>query len=177
MRICMMRHGQTVSNTHKIFLGHMDEGISAIGVRQARLCAPDAMSYKPDAIYCSPLKRAKQTAMIVNLRHVPIIEDERIIERDLGALTGMPYGNIDWRKLWQMDGYRSIPQLEPLDKMIERVGDFLYEVINKSRYRCALVVSHEGVLKSAYAYLNGFPQSGSLADIVTHNTSITVYER
>ena len=176
MHVYMMRHGQTVSNTKKIFLGRRDEGLSAIGVRQARLAAQPAMECRPEAIYCSPLRRAKQTAMIINLRHVPIIEDETIRERDLGSLTGMPYADVDWSKLWELGNYASALGVEPLEHMIRRVGDFLDDIAHYSRCRSVIVVTHEGVLKSAFAHFNGMPKSGSLADVITHNTSITRYE-
>lgn len=46
---------------------------------------------KIDLILCSPLKRAIQTAQIINKeRNIRIIIDERISERDFGEFEGMP---------------------------------------------------------------------------------------
>lgn len=46
---------------------------------------------KIDLILCSPLKRAIQTAEIINQgRNIRIIIDERVSERDFGEFEGMP---------------------------------------------------------------------------------------
>lgn len=44
-----------------------------------------------DFIICSPLKRAKQTCELVNIKNKKVIYDNRIMARDCGEIEGKPY--------------------------------------------------------------------------------------
>ena len=46
-----------------------------------------------DVIYCSPLIRAKHTCEIINVNKVPVIYDDRLMERIGGILTNTTHDN------------------------------------------------------------------------------------
>ena len=83
MKIFLVRHGQTDWNVQHKVQGKADIELNDTGVAQANETSSKLNHITIDLIICSPLKRAMQTAQIINKgRNIPIIYDERISERD-----------------------------------------------------------------------------------------------
>jgi len=92
MNLLIIRHGQSEADILEVCEGRADFGLTELGKNQAQLMANwVAANYKPDKIYSSPLKRAKQTAVILSGRTgINIIFDEDLMEWQNGAIAGMP---------------------------------------------------------------------------------------
>ena len=61
-------------------MGRCDEPLNNNGISQAIETKTNLLNKDIDLIICSPLLRAKQTAIIINEdRNIPIIYDDRII--------------------------------------------------------------------------------------------------
>ena len=91
MKIFLIRHGQTDWNLQKRFQGREDIPLNETGIQQAIDCAEALKNEKIKTLITSPLLRAKKTAEII-AKHIgidQIIEEEGIIERDLGKLSGL----------------------------------------------------------------------------------------
>ena len=90
MKIYYVRHGQTDLNlAQKMQGGGTEKELNETGISQAYNTKKELESVKYDLVICSPMKRAKQTAEIINKgRDIPIITDERIRERKLGDYEG-----------------------------------------------------------------------------------------
>ena len=87
--IYVTRHGQTDWNVQKKVMGRCDEPLNETGLQQAEETRNNLLNTKIDIIICSPLQRAKQTADVINKgRNIPIIYDDRIVERDFGEFEG-----------------------------------------------------------------------------------------
>ena len=95
MNIYVIRHGRTNNNDLGLFNGRNDEDINDIGIEQAKKVRDTLRKINIDLIICSPMKRTKHTANIININNIPIIYDNRLIERDTGDITLMPYEIID----------------------------------------------------------------------------------
>ena len=68
-RLHLIRHGITTSNAQRIYMGRSQESLSTEGRWQARELARRLQEQELDAIYCSPLRRARETADIVAQPH------------------------------------------------------------------------------------------------------------
>ena len=76
--IYVVRHGNTDWNKQKIAMGRKDIPLNKLGIEEADNVSKILENYNFDLIICSPLKRAKQTADIINKnRNKQIIYDER----------------------------------------------------------------------------------------------------
>ncbi len=98
MLLFMIRHGETDWNLARRVQGREDIPLNETGKAQSQRTA-EAMRYTDlDAIYVSPLGRAKETAAAIASYHpdVPVFEDERLIERDFGALSGTTIEEREW---------------------------------------------------------------------------------
>ena len=89
MKIYVTRHGQTDWNVQGKTQGRTDIELNEVGIKQAKQTKEELKNVDIDLIICSPLKRAKQTAQIINEgRNIPIIFDDQIIERNFGEFEG-----------------------------------------------------------------------------------------
>jgi probable phosphoglycerate mutase len=86
-----VRHGETQTNAAGLITGSLDIELTPRGREQA-LTAAQALAGEPiTGVYSSPLKRARETAEPIAARlRVPLHFDERLAERNWGALEGRP---------------------------------------------------------------------------------------
>lgn len=99
LTIFEIRHGQDEDNANGILNGRRDKPLTPKGIQQANQVAQmlKDLGIHFDAVYTSPLQRARQTANTVASTlelPEPIILEE-LIERDFGIMTGMPVTSIE----------------------------------------------------------------------------------
>ena len=58
----LVRHGEIESNIKKVYAGWSEEGLTETGIRQAAEAGEILRGKGIEGLYCSPLKRAVQTA-------------------------------------------------------------------------------------------------------------------
>ena len=86
-RVIIVRHGQSSYNALKMIQGCCDESVlTEQGCEDARKVGAALSSLNFDAVYSSPLQRAKQTAEII-LSHIPgsseLVAHPKLMEIDL----------------------------------------------------------------------------------------------
>ncbi|MDP1672576.1 MAG: histidine phosphatase family protein [Burkholderiales bacterium] len=88
---CFLRHGETEPNRLGLVAGASNVPLNERGWAQARAAAARLASGDIDAIWCSPLQRARNTARCVTevLGIEPVIVAE-LAERNWGELEGQP---------------------------------------------------------------------------------------
>jgi 2,3-bisphosphoglycerate-dependent phosphoglycerate mutase len=86
----VFRHAETTDNSNNIFSGWRDPDLTPKGLLQAQEVAQQLEKEKIDYAFTSHLMRAKRTLEIVLKPHpkVPIVIDDRLIERCYGRLQG-----------------------------------------------------------------------------------------
>jgi alpha-ribazole phosphatase/probable phosphoglycerate mutase len=96
LEIVIVRHGQSEGNRDHVFTGHSPSPLTELGRRQAEATAERLATRPVDVIYASDLPRAMQTAEpLVQRTGAPFVTDPAIRERDIGALTGKTFGEIE----------------------------------------------------------------------------------
>lgn len=81
-------HGTTTDNEQHLSSGWKDVGLSELGVRQSIALKAQTSDAKFDAVFCSDLKRARQSAELTWSGDFPIVIDERLRECNYGTLNG-----------------------------------------------------------------------------------------
>jgi len=91
MRILIIRHGESEADLLNVCEGRADFNLTQKGHMQS-----ESMSfwikdrYTVDKIYCSPLKRAYQTALYLSeLFNLPLNIDEQLMEFNNGLIAGL----------------------------------------------------------------------------------------
>lgn len=174
MKIYYVRHGQTDWNlARKMQGGETERELNETGIEQAKESKKLLEGVKYDLIIRSPMKRAEQTANIINgNREVPIIVDERIRERILGELEGNPITEETENKIWDYNLNYEIKAGENLHQFEKRILNFLEEIKQKYADKTILIVAHGGVAKVIKAHLYGMPSSKKLSEIGMKNCEI-----
>lgn len=94
-KLIIVRHGQTQMNVDSLFFGKLDPELTELGKKQAEGARQKLKKFKYDNIYSSDLKRASQTAQIVNYMNKEIVYDKRLQEIDFGIFEGLTYSEIE----------------------------------------------------------------------------------
>jgi probable phosphoglycerate mutase len=158
-KLIIVRHGQTDNNAAHVLQGQMDVPLSEKGVHQAEALAR-ALSHQPiDLIVSSPLRRALNTAEIVNAgRHIPLTTHIDLRERSFGELQGQPIAT-----------YQATLKASGLDRLEyqppggERITDVAarcaraWAEIRARNARTLLIAAHEGINKCLILMLLGKP--------------------
>ncbi|MBI2137856.1 histidine phosphatase family protein [Candidatus Woesearchaeota archaeon] len=133
-------HGTTVDNEAGIASGWSDCELSPLGIGQSRKLGRIISDRKFDAVFCSDLKRAVDSAKLMFGKTVPIIKDRRLRECDYGDLTGIKSNKVD-SLILRFVGI-PFPNGESCKDVEKRVKDFLSDLKQKHAGKCVAVVSH-----------------------------------
>jgi broad specificity phosphatase PhoE len=91
----LVRHGETDWNRDNRFQGHADPPLNDRGREQARELASRLAGERVDAVYTSPLRRARETAEIIGAALVlPVAAHEGLREVDVGEWQGLTRDEI-----------------------------------------------------------------------------------
>ena len=163
MNLFLLRHGETEYTKLKRIQGQSNVSLNDEGIKMAQKIAESIQNFKITHIYCSTLKRASQTADIVNSSlKIKIIYDPRINERDYGVWEHNFWSKIfkdnpNLNETWETEGVEfRPPKGESLKEVINRTLSFFNELIKKHYSKDnILIVSHGGPLKVIAGYTKG----------------------
>lgn len=155
MKIYLVRHGQTIENARKILMGHRPGHLTRQGIRQAKLLGQQLDGQKFDTIYCSDLKRAKDTLKII-LKYIPktpIIYTRDLRETNLGAWQGKMWGKLSFKDLPGNFMTKKPPGGESLQDLQNRISKFLNSIKKKHPNNKILIISHNAAIRMFLAII------------------------
>ena len=163
-RVIIVRHGQSTYNTIRRIQGNLDESVlTQKGCDDAVKVGKALGNISFDAIYCSPLKRAKQTAEIihreikVHLGDVPALqENHNIKEIHLPLWEGMLATEVQEKfpedhKIWKekpdklrmlIKNGETTVEFFPILALYEQAREFWQEILPRHHNQTILVVAH-----------------------------------
>ena len=195
-RIFLVRHGQTTANAQEIIQGpRIDAELSELGLRQASSLG-QALAREPlQAVYTSPLTRARQTAAALVRRHrdaapgdakgdlaVQVVPE--LYEMDYGRFIGQGYDAIRDEMDQVIDAWRMgfvdtpFPGGESALLAQHRVRPFAMRLVEHAAERDVVVVAHGRINRVLLATLTGaglqrleeFPQSNAcISEVVVED--------
>ena len=166
MEIFVTRHGQTNWNFLGKIQGKTDIELNETGKLQAKETGEKIKEEKIDLIIASPLKRARETAEIINSNFgVQILEDERLMERGFGKSEGLTkverselkVEHPEVEDIWNYNKNVDFNDIERMKEFCERIYTCLDEIIEKHKNKNILLVTHGGVFAIIKCYFNKFP--------------------
>lgn len=176
LKLILVRHAQSADNSSGRVAGsERDNGLSERGKRQAKVLVRRLSHEKTSVLYCSPMRRAQETAAFLHKR--PVIVDA-LREIDFGKLTGLSQEEIDSRfpgklnKLFTTPGY-SLPCGESTVALQRRLQPFMRKLLAR-KSGTAVVVAHNVVNRVIIASLLGLPLS-KCRRIKQKNCAVTTF--
>jgi probable phosphoglycerate mutase len=163
-KIFLIRHGETLWNSEQRIQGHIDSQLNPTGFAQAQALAQRLQSQNFAALYSSDLARAYQTAQcLAQTTGLSIEIDQRLRERNLGCFQGLTHSEVQQQFPQEYHRYKTfdpdyiIPNGESFRQFRQRCINCLEELVQKHLGEHILVVSHGGVLVSAFKHILNLP--------------------
>ena len=153
-RLFLIRHGETDGTAKGKFMGEIDFPLNKEGKIEAEKLAERLKGEKIAAFYTSPLKRAVETAIILNQFHrLPLKKRRALKEIRLGEWEGLTLEEIyQWDKIlcqkWFFDTENfTMPGGESVKAMKKRVIDGWEEIASLHRRGTVAIITHGGAIR------------------------------
>lgn len=159
--ILLVRHGQTPT-TGKVLPGRAPGlHLAEVGHQQAQRAAERIAELKTvDAIYASPLERARETAApIAAARGMKVQIDKGLLECDFGDWTGAELKKLmklpEWGTVQRAPSTFTFPGGESFNAMQTRMVSAIDQLRAKHAGGVVVCVSHADPIKAAVAHAMG----------------------
>lgn len=179
----IVRHCQSMGNTEGRFQGRFDADVTPVGEQQMELLSLRFRNEKLDALYTSPLLRARRTAEAVNRFHtLPLRLCEGLSELDVGELENRKLSEIaeyfpETAENWdQTPDLCEFPGGETMRQAYCRVNRALDRILEESRGKTVMAVTHGGVIRNLYARVCAGCPEGIRQSVVFGNTGVSILE-
>jgi len=178
MRLTCLRHGITTYNIAHRFNGHRNDSLTPEQASELEQIRFDHSAY--DAIYSSPLLRCLETARCLGIE--TLIEDARLMERNLGVFAGLTNAECEERYAEEFAAFRRfdadyrIPDGETRAEHLARTLSWLGDVAHRSN---VLAIAHGGTLDFLYRMATGHSlhgPGGGFGIFGTANAALSVFE-
>jgi len=182
LSVYLLRHGQTPYNADgNRYCGRTDIELTEKGIQQALAVNSRMKGIALDAVYSSPLLRARRTAELASGWDM-VQTDQRLIEVDFGGWEHKTREEFvaedpsSW-ETWSRDplSSRAGNTGESGAAVVGRMDDFFNEVLVRHAEQTILVVGHNGVNRLFMAHRLGMPLQ-NYRRLVQENSAITLFE-
>jgi len=179
MLITLVRHAEVEEAYHKRYNGHIDISLSSKGKDEAKQLAEYFKDKSFDAIFCSDLKRCKQTLDAFDLKGVHPVYTQALREKFWGKHEGKSFDEIIQSETFNYENFEQwINALDGEDysSYIKRVETFFKGFLLESSSGNVLVMTHAGIIRVLIHILNNisleeaFCQPFAYANYITLDT-------
>jgi len=181
LNVYLLRHGQTPYNADgNRYCGRTDIELTENGIQQALGVRERMKGISLDAVYSSPLVRARRTAELAS--GWPSVQtDARLTEIDFGRWEHrtreefVAEDPLSWAA-WSADpeNNRAGVSGESGSEIVRRLDDFFSEMLSRHSGQTILVVGHNGTNRLYMAHQLGMPLR-HYRRLVQENSAITLF--
>ena len=157
MKIIFIRHGKTLGNLEKRYIGRTDESLCDEGIKELNTIVYE----KADVVISSPKKRCVQTAKIIYQDCSPVIYED-LKETDFGNFEGKNYldlkDNLYYKKWIDSNGTLPFPNGESIKDFKSRTITAFEKAVSDFNDKNTLAfVIHGGSIMAIMEYFNKGP--------------------
>lgn len=181
-KLILVRHGYTSWNEAKKYQGFSDINLNNQGIEEAKKVAKRLSYEKIDMIYSSPLKRAFETAEIINENFEKKIHISQCLkEINFGDWEGYTFEEIgkhypDLIDKWlEKPADMRPPNGENFRDLQVRAMKVLHEIYDLNRGKNVLIVTHGGLISVIVCHILQIGLD-ELWKFISSNTGITILE-
>lgn len=164
-RVILVRHGESSFNVERRVQGHCDQSrLTEVGRAAAQQVGDTLSELKFDAVYSSPLQRARETAetIVASLKtpvNAPIQFTDDLKEINLVAWEGLLFNEVEEQDPEGYEQWRNTPHLLkmmapgphgpseffPVPALYDQAKTFWKEILPQHADQTLLVVAHSGI--------------------------------
>ncbi|AIF69687.1 hypothetical protein PAP_06450 [Palaeococcus pacificus DY20341] len=152
VKITYFVHGTTIDNEQDLATGWLPGELSKLGIKQAKELGKLVSNRCYDAVFCSDLKRAVDSAKLIFGDKYKIIQDERLREIDYGDFTRKPARDFKDRMIDYVNS--PFPNGESYKDVERRIADFLKFLKKNYDGREIAIVAHQAPQLALEVLLN-----------------------
>lgn len=182
-KLIIIRHGESLGNLNKIYLGHTNWDLSELGYRQAEITANYLADVKIDAVYSSDLLRAYNTVLpIAKMRGLEIIKDKNLREVFAGEWEGKSYDELwenysDDFKIWRTDiGNARCTGGESVMELKDRIFNAVKKIAKENSGKTVCIGTHATALRALNGACNNISKDDFKNIPWVSNASVTYAE-
>lgn len=189
IELVLIRHGETDWNTIRRLQGHIDIPLNDTGLAQAKLLGAALQNEHLDAVLCSDLQRAIQTAQAIAIpKHLPCQIDDQWRERSFGGFEGQLITTLEQRFPVEYAAWRAYEpdsqfpynadsghHGETIRQFHARIEAALISLCQHYPDQKVAVVAHGGVLECVYRISRQLPLDAP-REVHLLNASINRFE-
>ncbi|MDF1881644.1 histidine phosphatase family protein [Sulfurimonas sp. MAG313] len=149
MLVTLIRHAEVEEAYHKRYNGHIDISLSTQGKKESRELALCFKDKQFTSVFCSDLKRCKQTLDAFDL-HIQPVYTSKLREKSWGKHEGMSFDDIISLNDFSYENFEQWIQAldgEDYTSYIQRVEVFFKEFLPACTCGEVLVMTHAGVIR------------------------------
>ena len=161
-KIYLIRHGESLGNATRLYLGHTNLDLSEKGKMQADAAAEYFKNFEISAIYSSDLLRAHNTALPhARLHGLSVNDSVNLREIYLGDWEGMPIDELKekWENEFVGIWYGKFGScLPPNGELVYNAGKRLHDEllrIARENDGTILITSHAAAIRAFWCYFQG----------------------
>ena len=196
LRLVLVRHGLSSFNVDQRIQGRDDlSALTPQGVEQARSTGDALRELSLDAAYCSPLRRAHDTALTLleaQGQGLSTALEPLLLEIDLAPWSGLTRDEVrarfaDDERIWRTAPHQleltdcNGQRVKPLMALMEQAEHFVQRLradhgaaIRGERQQCVLVVAHNAILRALVLRLLNLPAE-QFRRLRIDNASVSVF--
>ena len=178
MIITLVRHAEVDETYHQCYNGHIDISLSQKGRTEAQELADRFANKAFNAVFCSDLKRCKETLEPFTLECKPVYTS-MLREKSWGRHEGKNFDEIIASEAFEYENFEQwINALdgELYSAYVKRIEGFFTGFLPANPYENVLVMTHAGVIRVLMHILEkisleeAFSKSFAYADSITLDT-------
>lgn len=185
--LALVRHGESEWNKLGLWTGLTNVNLTKEGKEESKKAGEALKDINFDIAYTSPLKRAKETLeeikKVLNAKTLPTFENDALIERDYGILTGKNKWEIKKEvgdeKFFKIRRYWNEPIKygETLKDVYERAVPFIKDTVlpQLKENKNILISTHGNNLRAIIKFLENIPDD-KVCNLETATGEVYVYD-
>ncbi len=157
-----IRHGQSLGNVAKTFLGHTDLDLSELGYRQAKCTANFLLQKKIDTVYSSDLLRSYNTCSeYLKLVNKSATKSQKLREIFAGDWENNSFDDLQAKfnttyNIWLNDIGNAHPDNgESVKDLTERVIKCITEISEENDGKSVAIFTHATVIRAFFNFAAG----------------------
>lgn len=177
MRLTLVRHAEVQKEYLNKYNGHNDIGLSEDGIKQAKDLCDKLNELNFDAVYCSDLRRTKETIKYFK-NEDSITYTKELREKSWGRHEGLSFDEIiEQNEIQYEDFLQWINDLDGEDYTfyIQRIESFFLDYLPSLKKENILIITHAGVIRVLQSILHNkslsevFGKKMNYGDLIIEN--------
>lgn len=180
--LILIRHGELPDSCRGRYIGRSDVSLSEQGLRDCRNLAARFSELRPEKIFVSPMRRARESACAICPDRDDLIFDDRLREIDFGDWENLSFEEIRLRtpqeeldRWFRHPDRMRFPNGDSVAEHYAGVDAFLDEVLFSIPEKTIAVITHGGVLMRLISRARQLPPERQF-EVLPERASMTILQ-